>query len=94
MFSNPQLIGDMQVFAEVWRDEIVRKQAMLDRLGVTAKDLGSDEVFASLLRVRGVEPDAKETDKGNTSLPSRRPTRFHGRTAAGRRRGNSSAGRG
>ena len=66
MLTQPELIGDAAVFAKVWEDERSRKQQMLDRLGVTAKDLGSDETFKSLLLARGVEPDTKVTDKGNT----------------------------
>ncbi len=68
MFTVPELIGDAAVFAKVWVDESTRKTAALERLGVTAKDLGSDEVFASLLRARGVEPETKTTDKGNTKF--------------------------
>lgn len=66
MFTVPELKGDSAVFAKVWQDESVRKQALLDRLGVTAQDLGSDERFKSLLLARGVEPETKVTDKGNT----------------------------
>lgn len=68
MFTQPELIGDTGVFAKVWSDENTRKAAALERLGVTAKDLGSDETFASLLRARGVEPETKVTDKGNTKF--------------------------
>jgi DNA polymerase family A len=68
MFTQPELIGDSAVFAKVWQEEAARKQAMLDKLNLTAKDLGSDEVFASLLRARGVEPDTKTTEKGNTKF--------------------------
>jgi DNA polymerase len=65
MFTDPELIGDSAVFARVWESENTRKQALLDRLGVTAKNLGSDEVFASLLLARGIEPETKITEKGN-----------------------------
>jgi DNA polymerase len=68
MFSQPELIGDASVFAKVWEDENTRKQEMMERLGVTAKDLGSDETFKSLLLARGVEPETKVTDKGNTKF--------------------------
>lgn len=66
MFTIPELKGDSAVFAKVWSDENNRKAAALQRLGVTAKDLGSDEKFVSLLLARGVEPETKVTDKGNT----------------------------
>ena len=68
MLVEPELIGDTAVFAKVWQDENTRRTAALERLGVTAKDLGSDETFASLLRARGVEPETKVTDKGNTKF--------------------------
>jgi hypothetical protein len=68
MFVNPELIGDGRVFAKVWEEEAIRKQALLARLNLTAKDLGSDETFSSLLRARGVEPDTKVTEKGNTKF--------------------------
>jgi hypothetical protein len=65
MFTVPELKGDSSIFAKVWSDENSRKSAALERLNVTAKDLGSDEKFASLLLARGVEPEKKTTDKGN-----------------------------
>ena len=68
MFTQPELIGDSAVFAKVWEHEAVRKQQMLEKLGVSAQQLGSDETFASLLRARGVEPDTKTTDKGNVKF--------------------------
>lgn len=68
MFTQPELIGDAAVFAKVWQEEATRKQPMLDRLNLTAKDLGSDDTFARLLRARGVEPDTKITEKGNTKF--------------------------
>jgi DNA polymerase len=65
MFTEPELKGDNAVFAKVWSDEVIRKTAALERLGVTTKDLGSDDKFASLLLARGIEPETKITDKGN-----------------------------
>lgn len=59
MFSEPELIGDNAIFAKVWQDESARKQAMLDHLGVTAQELGSNERFISLLLARGIEPEYK-----------------------------------
>jgi hypothetical protein len=59
MFSEPELRGDNAVFARVWENEVVRKQALLERLGVTKEDLGSNERFISLLLARGVEPEYK-----------------------------------
>ncbi len=59
MFTQPELLGDNNVFAKVWQDENNRKTAMLDRLGVTAQELGSNERFTSLLLARGIEPEYK-----------------------------------
>jgi len=59
MFTMPELIGDNNVFAKVWQDEVTRKAAMIDRLGVTKEELGSNERFISLLRSHGIEPEYK-----------------------------------
>lgn len=59
MFTEPKLVGDINLLAEVWQEEVGRKAALLQQLGVTAKDLGSDEVFAHMLRRIGVEPEMK-----------------------------------
>jgi len=59
MFTMPELIGDNDVFAKVWQDEVTRKTALMNRLGVTKEELGSNERFISLLRARGIEPEYK-----------------------------------
>ena len=59
MFTMPELIGDNNVFAKVWQDENTRKTTLLDRLGVTKEELGSNERFTSLLLARGIEPEYK-----------------------------------
>ena len=64
MFTEPELIGDASIFAKVWRDEATHKQAALDRLGVTAQELGSNERFSELLRARGIEPEYKDGKNG------------------------------
>ena len=59
MFTTPELLGDSAIFAKVWQDEVVRKTAVLERLGLTTSDLASADRFAELLRARGVEPETK-----------------------------------
>lgn len=59
MFSEPELLGDNAIFARVWENEVIRKQTLLDKLGVTKEDLGSNERFTSLLLARGIEPEMK-----------------------------------
>lgn len=59
MFTEPVLRGDTAVLAKVWQDEFVRKQNLLQRLGVTEQQLQSADEFARLLRERGIEPQTK-----------------------------------
>lgn len=63
MFTEPRLVGDMDMLGQLWQQEQQHKAQLLANLGVTAKDLGSDEIFAGLLRQLGVEPDTKDTGK-------------------------------
>jgi hypothetical protein len=63
MFTEPRLVGDIDMLGKLWQEETQHKAALLAQLGVTAKDLGSDEIFAGLLRQLGVEPDTKDTGK-------------------------------
>jgi hypothetical protein len=65
MFTEPKLVGDIDTLADLWRSEVNHKAQLLARLGVSAKDLGSDETFANLLRAVGCEPESKTTAKGN-----------------------------
>lgn len=59
MFTNPALVGDGQVFANVWKTEQVRRQQTFARLGIDPADLQSADRFADLLRGLGVEPEKK-----------------------------------
>lgn len=63
MFTEPVLIGNTDKLAAVWENEEKEKRAALAN-GVTGADLRSNERFADLLRAQGVEPEIKETDKG------------------------------
>ncbi len=59
-FTEPKLLGDLDTFAEVWKYEQKYKADLCAELGVTLKDLGSNEVFANLLRAEGIEPEMKQ----------------------------------
>ena len=59
MFTDPVLVGDQQKLTDAVRDEQARKAGLLDRIGATAKAVGSNEQFADLLRGFGVEPETK-----------------------------------
>jgi hypothetical protein len=59
MFTEPELLGDSAVFARVWKEEVTRKAELMQRLGVTTAELGSNERFTGLLLARGIEPEMK-----------------------------------
>lgn len=59
MFTNPRLVGNIALLGEIWAEEQKARSDLLAELGVTAKDLGSNEKFAALLRAEGVEPETK-----------------------------------
>ena len=60
MFTNPCLLGDIDLLAKVWTDEATKKDARMAALNVAATDLQSSDKFAELLRAEGVEPEMKE----------------------------------
>ena len=64
MFTEPSLVGNVPLLQRVVDDEAAARAGLLDELEVTAKQLGSDPVFADLLRREGVElaADAYDTD--------------------------------
>lgn len=66
MFCNPVLRADLPMLAKVWTDENDRKAKRMAELNVDAKALQSADKFAELLRAEGVEPETKQSDKGNT----------------------------
>lgn len=59
MFTEPQLEGDVDVFARVWNYERERKTNLLAKLAVDPGSLQSADAFAGLLRSEGVEPETK-----------------------------------
>lgn len=66
MFTQPVLRADLNMLAKVWTDENDRKAKRMAELSVDAKELQSADKFAELLRAEGVEPETKQSDKGNT----------------------------
>ena len=59
MFTEPQLVGDIETFGKVWTYEHERKKQLLADLGVAPGDLQSADKFAELLRAEGIEPETK-----------------------------------
>lgn len=59
MFTCPVLVGDTDRLAAIWEQEAHTKQALLDKLGVTAADLRKQVRFAQILRAEGIEPEQK-----------------------------------
>lgn len=64
MFTEPQLIGDVNELAAVWTHEQKRKAALLAELAVTPGDLQSAARFVELLEAEGVEVPTKAGKNG------------------------------
>lgn len=64
MFTEPVLRADRSKLMAIWRAEEANKKRTLAELGVTAKELGSNERFAELLREEGIEPATKPGKNG------------------------------
>lgn len=65
MFTEPCLVGDLDLLAAAWTAEEQDRQSLFTRLGVTAGELRKDDLFAQLLTDLGVEPERKMTAAGN-----------------------------
>lgn len=63
MFARPRLRLDKQLLAERLVAVRNRRDSLLRRLGVTIKEIRSDEIFAKLLIDAGVEPPTKFSPK-------------------------------
>lgn len=68
MYTRPRLLIDKGMMQAVLTEERERKQRLLDALGVTAKELGQDAVFADMLARVGVEPPTKWSNKKNAEV--------------------------
>ena len=64
MFTEPRLVGDQALLLDIQQKEIDHKQSLIDALGVTKKQLGSNETFSNLLRAEGVEIQYKQGKNG------------------------------
>lgn len=64
MFTEPKLVGDRQHFEWIKDKEWTCKNEMLIELGVTEKQLGSNEQFKKLLEAEGIETEYKEGKNG------------------------------
>ena len=60
MFTEPVLRGDVDLLAQLWESEALKKEERLRSLGVSESDLQSADRFAALLREHGVEPELKD----------------------------------
>ena len=72
MFTEPCLIGDLDLLGQAWSAEEKAKQDLFVRLSdvlqcslVTPERLRKDVEFAAMLEVLGIEPEWKTTAKGN-----------------------------
>lgn len=59
MFTNPRIAVDLGLLESTIASERARKEAILSRLGLTRKGLGSNDRLAGILRTLGVEPPTK-----------------------------------
>jgi DNA polymerase bacteriophage-type len=64
MFSEGCLRADVDLLGRIWSEEETRKADRLAALDVSAKDLGSNEVFSALLQAEGVEIVYKDGKNG------------------------------
>jgi DNA polymerase III epsilon subunit-like protein len=59
MYINPQLVLDGEMLQKAIVEEETKRTDLLNRLSVSEKDLASNDKFADLLRLLGVEPPVK-----------------------------------
>lgn len=71
MFTEPCLVGDLDALGAAWTAENELRAEMFAHVSgvmgceITDASLRKDEFFADCLRALGIEPDQKETAKGN-----------------------------
>lgn len=71
MFTEPVLVGNLDMLGKAWTDEHQARQDLFHRLSavlgytVTESDLRKDAQFAVMLEALGIEPECKITAKGN-----------------------------
>lgn len=59
MFTEPKLLLDRDVFAQLHEEELERKATLFETLPYTKKQLSSNQQFADILRELGEEPPTK-----------------------------------
>lgn len=64
MFTEPRLVGDQALLLDIQQKELEHKQSLIDALGATKKQLGSNELFSNLLRAEGIEIEYKPGKNG------------------------------
>mgnify|MGYP000399647285 CR=1 FL=1 len=60
MYSRPLLELDPNMLTDALHDEKEKREELLERLGVTDKELASNDKFADILRGLGIEPPTKK----------------------------------
>lgn len=60
MYSRPLLELDANMLTDALHEEKEKREALLERLGVSDKDLASNDRFADILRGLGMEPPTKK----------------------------------
>ena len=60
MYSRPMLELDPNMLTDALHDEKEKREELLERLGVTDKELASNDKFADILRGLGIEPPTKK----------------------------------
>jgi hypothetical protein len=65
MFTEPTLVGDIELLGAAWTAEEEARQDLFQRLRTSAQELRKDAQFAQMLEELGVEPALKTTAKGN-----------------------------
>jgi DNA polymerase len=64
MFTEPVILGDLELLAKIWKNENAVKTEQLRSLGVVAAELQSADHFAQLLREADIEPETKQGKNG------------------------------
>ena len=59
MFTNPEFVLDTDMLGKALEEDNAKLESVLARAGVTASELGSNDLFAEALRRVGVEPPTK-----------------------------------
>jgi DNA polymerase len=60
MFTEPLLVGDIEMLTAICKEEAERKTSILDSIGVSEKDLASTPKFQKILESFGIEVEFKD----------------------------------